>query len=135
MVRGAAGVLHPAVAEGELARLACTVRTSPSPCTCTCTSLVTTVTCVRGAVDTGHRGGGGAGGRSGGGGRGRGGGRSLARVAWSLFVIIHSNNLNIYFNLMHDDNMTMIKIGMINFIVSCNILCEVSSNLYTKSMS
>ena len=30
MVRGAAGVLHPAVAEGELARLACT---SPSPCT------------------------------------------------------------------------------------------------------
>ena len=36
---------------------------------------------------------------------------------------------------MHDDNMTMIKIGMINFIVSCNILCEVSSNLYTKSMS
>ena len=78
MVRGAAGVLQPAVAEGELARLACTVRTSPSPCT----SLVTTVTCVRGAVDTGHRGRGGAGGR---GGRGRGGGRSLARVAWSLF--------------------------------------------------
>ena len=37
MVRGAAGVLHPAVAEGELARLACT---SPSPCTCT--TLVTT---------------------------------------------------------------------------------------------
>ena len=33
MVRGAAGVLQPAVAEGELARLACTVRTSPSPCT------------------------------------------------------------------------------------------------------
>ena len=42
MVRGAAGVLQPAVAEGELARLACTVRTSPSPCTCPCTSLVTT---------------------------------------------------------------------------------------------
>ena len=38
MVRGAAGVLQPAVAEGELARLACTVVTSPSPCT----SLVTT---------------------------------------------------------------------------------------------
>ena len=75
------------------------------------------LTCVRGAVDTGHRGGGGAGGRGGGGGRGRGGGRSLARVAWSLFVIIHSNNLNIYFNLMHDDNMTMIKIGMINLLL------------------
>ena len=44
------------------------------------------LTCVRGAVDTGHRGRGGAGGRGGGGGRGRGGGRSLARVAWSLFL-------------------------------------------------
>ena len=39
MVRGAAGVLQPAVAEGELARLACTAHTS-SPCPCT--SLVTT---------------------------------------------------------------------------------------------
>ena len=37
MVRGAAGVLHPAVAEGELARLACTVHAH-----CPCTSLVTT---------------------------------------------------------------------------------------------
>ena len=41
MVRGAAGVLHPAVAEGELARLACT-SPSPSPSPCTCTLLVTT---------------------------------------------------------------------------------------------
>ena len=81
MVRGAAGVLQPAVAEGELARLACTVRTSPPPAPAPGHHL----TCVRGAVDTGHRGGGGAGGRGGGGGRGRGGGRSLARVAWSLF--------------------------------------------------
>ena len=88
MVRGAAGVLLPAVAEGELARLACTVVTSPPPhhhLTLTLHLAGHHITCVRGAVDTGHRGGGGAGGRGGDGGRGRGGGRSLARVAWSLF--------------------------------------------------
>ena len=84
MVRGAAGVLHPAVAEGELARLACT---SPLPSPPVPAPAGHRLTCVRGAVDTGHRGrGGGAGGRGGGGGRGRGGGRSLARVAWSLFL-------------------------------------------------